>query len=430
MSASLKAQNSDWPVQEYRLENGLKILVWSQHRVPLVVSQIWYRVGSSYEQEGKSGLSHVLEHMMFKGTQNVPGDSFSRQIAAHGGRENAFTSRDYTAYYQTISSEHLELCLRLEADRMQNLLMREADFKKEREVVLEERRLRYDDQPRSLLSEQLNATAYTQSGYRIPTIGWEEDLKNLTLEDLQQWYQRWYAPNNATLVVIGDVSGKQVKALAERYFGPIPASDLKTVPARTEQLQQGAKRIELHKADQLPYLLMGFKAPVLKTAQQEDEVYALTVLAALLDAGSSARLERHLVREQGLLTSVAASYDGFERLENLFLLAAVPVTGVNLDQARAGLLAEIKRLQLELVDEQELQRVKAQVLADSIYEQDQPAYLARQLGMADALGLDWRLLAQFSDRIQAVSAAQVRAVARKYLIRSGLTEARLIEVEQ
>ena len=251
-------------VIEYQLDNGLKLLVKQDRRAPVVVSQVWYKVGGSYETDGITGVSHALEHMMFKGTAAYPAGEFSRIIADNGGRDNAFTGPDYTAYFQTLESSRLEISFRLEADRMRNLVLKQTEFDKEIEVVKEERRLRTEDQPQSFLYETARATAFQTSPYRYPIVGWMQDLDNMTVRELADWYQRWYAPNNATVVVVGDVEPDAVHALAEKYFGVLPAGKPVQVESLKEVAQRGVKRITVKRPAELPYLLMAYKTPVLK----------------------------------------------------------------------------------------------------------------------------------------------------------------------
>ncbi|MGR9051189.1 MAG: M16 family metallopeptidase, partial [Gammaproteobacteria bacterium] len=303
LALSIQAQAK---VHEFRLDNGLKILVKEDHRSPVVVSQIWYKVGSSYEPSGISGISHMLEHMMFKGTDKLKPGEFSRIIAANGGNENAFTGRDYTAYFQTMEKSRLPVSFELEADRMRNLHLLDEELKKELEVVYEERRMRTEDKPRAKTQEYFIAMAYSNSPYKNPIIGWPSDIENYTINDVQKWYQRWYGPNNATLVVVGDVEPKAVFALAEKHFGPLKPSDIKAVKPQTEIEQHGVRRMVVKLPAKLPYLVMGYKVPVLKTVDQEWEAYALEVMAGVLDGGNSARLESGIVRGRQLAVSASA----------------------------------------------------------------------------------------------------------------------------
>ncbi len=412
-------------VHEFTLDNGLKLLVKPDHRAPVVVSQIWYKVGSSYEHDGITGVSHVLEHMMFKGTKKHGPGEFSRIIAENGGEENAFTGRDYTAYFQQLEKSRLKVSFEMEADRMRNLLLPADEFAKEVKVVMEERRLRTEDKPQSLTYEQLNAAAFVNSPYHHPIIGWMQDLESLQTEDLATWYQRWYAPNNATLVVVGDVVPEQVFALAKTHFGPLEPSELKQPKPRTESKQQGIRRITVRAPAELPYLLMGYKVPVLKTTAEEWEPYALEVLAGVLDGGDSARLAKNLVRKQQLAASAGAGYNLYSMRQDLFLLDGTPAQGRTVAELEQALRAEIERLKTEPVSEQELARIKAQVVAGKTYEQDSPFYQAMQMGTLETIGLGWQRMDEYSSKVLAITAEQLQVVARKYLIDDHLTIAQL-----
>jgi zinc protease len=413
-------------VHEYNLDNGLKILVQPDRRSPVVVSQVWYKVGSSYEPEGITGISHMLEHMMFKGTDELKPKEFSALIAANGGEDNAFTGLDYTAYFQTISSDRLELCIRLEADRMRDLIIDEQELLKERDVVAEERRWRVDDNPQSLTYEKFMATAYTSGPYHHPLIGWMKDIQAYTAEAAREWYRKWYAPNNATLVVVGDVEPDAVYALAKRYFGPLQASVLPQAPVQPADDQSERRYVEFKVPAKLPYVLMGYKVPSLNTAQNRDEAYALEVLAGVLDGGDSARLSRNLLRGSQLAASAGAGYDRTNRLDGFLTLSAIPVSGVDTEQLITALTAEVARLQEEPVSETELSTVRAQVVAADVYQRDSVFYQAMELGMLETVGLGWRVQQEYISRIEAVTPAQIQAVARKYLTPERLTVAVLI----
>lgn len=410
-------------VHEYMLENGMKLIVKEDHRAPVVVSQVWYKVGSSYEHDGITGLSHVLEHMMFKGTSKHAAGEFSRIIAENGGSENAFTSRDHTAYFQQLEKSRLEVSFELEADRMRNLLLPREEFAKEIKVVMEERRMRTDDNPQSLTAEQFNATALLNSAYRIPVIGWMGDLENMQVEDLKQWYQTWYAPNNAILVVVGDVKPDEVLALAKKHFGPLAQSTITPPKLRREIAQSGTRRITVKAPAELPYLLMGYKTPVLRTARETWEPYALEVLAGILDGGNSARFATHLVREAQVAASTGAGYGITDREESVFMIDGTPAQGRTIPELEQAIRAQITRLRDEPVSKQELDRVKAQVVASDVYQRDSMFYQAMQIGSLETAGLGWRLMDEFVDRIKAVTAEQVQQVARKYLVDDQVTVA-------
>jgi len=410
-------------VRQYMLDNGLKILVKEDHRAPVVVSQIWYKVGSSYEYNGVTGVSHVLEHMMFKGTKTLGPNEFSKIIAANGGRENAFTGKDYTAYFQTLHKDRLEVSMRLEADRMHNLSLRQEDFAKEVNVVKEERRLRTEDKPTSLTYEQFIATAFQSSPYHHPIIGWMDDLESMQLEDLQHWYERWYSPSNATLVIVGDVKADHVYRLAKKYFGPIPDVKIKPVKPQRETKQRGERRIKVRAQAEVPYLLMGYKVPVLTTAKDANEVYALEVMAGVLDGGSSARLAKELVRGKQIAVSAGAGYNMYDRINNLFLFDGRPATGHSIDVLEKEIRSQVERLHTTLATKDELDRIKAQVVASKVYELDSVFYQGMQIGTLETVGLDHKLLDEYVSRIRAVTPEQIQAVAKKYLINEGLTVA-------
>ena len=410
-------------VQAYQLDNGMKVLVIENKRAPVVVSQVWYKVGGSYEHDGITGVSHVLEHLMFKGTPKHPAGEFSEIIAANGGKENAFTAKDYTAYFQRIANDKLELCLEMEADRMRNLSLDEDEFLKELEVVKEERRLRTDDVPTALTYERFNALAYANSPYRQPIIGWMEDLDSMTIDDARDWYRTWYAPNNATLVVAGDVNAEEVASLANKYFGPLKTSVIPPLKPRREAAQYGVQRVSVKLPAKVPYLIMGYKVPVLSTATDASEVYALEVLSGLLDGGSSARLQKNLVRGSELATSVGASYDLYAMHDSSFMLSAIPSNDITTDAIESALKAEIKAIVQTPPTQQELDRVIAQVIASKVYEQDSNFYLAMQIGSLETTGLGWQTKQTYVDNVQAVTPEQIQQVAQKYFVDDRLTVA-------
>ena len=423
-AANLLASSDD-SVHSYQLGNGMRVLVVENHRAPVVVSQVWYKVGASYEHDGITGISHVLEHMMFKGTEKHPSGEFSDIIAANGGEENAFTGQDYTAYFQKIANDRLPMCLEMEADRMRNLLLEEKEFLKEIEVVKEERRLRTDDKPSALTYERFKAVAFTNSPYRRPIVGWMEDLETLTIDDVRRWYNTWYAPNNATLVVAGDVNADEVYSLAKKYFEPLPRSEIPESKPRHEAKQYGTQRLTVELPAKIPYLIMGYKAPVLTTIKKgnEWEVYALEVLAGVLDGGNSARLSNNLIRGQQIANSASASYGLSARHESLFVLSAVPSDEVAIEVLEFALREEINTIKTNLPDDKELDRVKAQVVASQVYQQDSTFYQAMEIGMLDTIGLPWQIKDEYVSRILAVSAEQVQQVANKYLTDDRLTVA-------
>jgi zinc protease len=421
----LAVSATETKVREYRLENGLKVLVQEDHRAPVAVSQVWYKVGSSYEYGGITGVSHMLEHMMFKGTKKHPPGEFSRIIAANGGSENAFTGQDYTAYFQTLEKSRMKVSFELEADRMRNLQLLQNEFAKEQQVVIEERRLRTDDQPRAKTDEHFHALAFTNSPYENPVIGWPADVAGLKLADLSEWYRRWYAPNNATLVVVGDVTPQEVFDLAKQHFGPLKPSELPSLKPQTEVEQLGERRMVAKIPAKLPYLVMGYKAPVLMTAKEPWEAYALEVAAGILDGGNSARFSSRLIRGQQIAASASAQYDLYARMADLFTLEGTPAQGKSVKDLENALTAEVTRLRDQVVAQDELERVKAQVMASKIYQRDSIFYQAMQLGLTETVGLSWRVVDEYVDRINQVTAEQIQRVARKYLTDDRLSVAHL-----
>jgi zinc protease len=410
---------------EQTLSNGMRVIVKTDRRAPVAVSQVWYRAGSTDEFNGTTGVAHVLEHMMFKGTKTVPAGEFSRRIAAAGGRENAFTSRDHTAYFQTLQKDRLELALQLEADRMANLVLSADEFAKEIQVVMEERRLRTEDNPQARLYEGLMATAYMAHPYRRPVIGWMDDLRNMTVDDARHWYERWYAPNNATLVVAGDVDPAQVFTWARQYFGPITAKALPERKPQQEPVQDGERQVVVKAPAKLPVVALAWKAPTLIDPEQDSDPYALEILAGVLDGHASARLNQSLVREKRLATEASAGYDAVSRGPSLFMVDATPAEGHTVAEVEAALKQEIARLVKEGVGEQELARVKAQVLASQVYQQDSLFYQAMLIGEWTTAGLDYRARDTRFRKLKEVTAGQVQAVAAKYLVDDKMTLARL-----
>lgn len=410
-------------VQEYTLDNGMKLFVKEDHRAPVVASMVWYKVGSSYEQNGTTGIAHVLEHMMFKGTDTHAPGEFSRIIAANGGQDNAFTSRDYTAYFQRLHKDRLPISMELESDRMRNMKVLDEEFAKEVQVVMEERRMRTDDDPEALTSEAFNAAAYVNSPYRRPIIGWMNDLENMTAADIRAWYKTWYAPNNASLVVVGDVQPEEVLALAKKYFGPLQPDTITPPKPVKEVEQRGERRIIVKAPAELPYLLMGYKTPVAKGTADEWEPYALAVLSSILDDGNSARFAKRLIRDQQIATSAGAGYSPFARLDGLFMFDGQPAKGHTIVELEKAIRGEIKLVKDELVSNDELARIKAQVIAAEVYEKDSVFYQAMQIGSLETIGLNWRIGEQYADKIKQVTAEQIREVARKYLVDDHLTVA-------
>ncbi len=399
-------------VTDVTLDNGLRVIVKEDHRAPVAVSQLWYRAGSMDEHNGATGVAHVLEHMMFKGTEKVPDGQFSKRIAAAGGRENAFTNRDATVYFQQLQKDRLPIAFELEADRMANLQLKDEAFAKEIQVVMEERRLRTEDNPHAIVYEQLMSVAFQAHPYRRPIIGWMDDLQNMGAQDARDWYRRWYAPNNATLVVAGDVNPQEVIALAKKEFGPLAGKPLPVRKPQDEPLQRGGKRITVKAPAKQPYLLMTYRAPDLRDVEKDVMPWALQVLSGVLNGNDSARLNKRLVKEQRIAVEVGAGYDGISRGPSMFYLDATPSEGKSPAELEKALKAEIRRIQQYGVNNEELNRVKAQVISGDVYQRDSVFYQAMQLGELAILGLPLDLLEKRVAKLKSVTAEQVKAAAK------------------
>lgn len=410
---------------EHTLSNGLRIIVKPDHRAPVVVSLLWYKVGSADEVNGATGVAHVLEHMMFKGTRNLGAGEFSKLIAAAGGRDNAFTSKDYTGYFQMLHKSQLGLAFKLEADRMANLVLTPEEFAKEIRVVMEERRWRTDDRPRATLYERLMATAFLAHPYRNPIIGWMSDLQNMRPEDAHAFYEQWYAPNNAILVVVGDVAPDEVFAMAREHFGAIQPKALPVRKPQDEPPQRGLRRLSVKASAELPYVVMAFRAPKLADPEKDWEPYALEMLANILDGNAASRLPHVLVRTERLANSASASYDGVGRGPGVFYLDGVPAAGRSVAELEQALRREVRRIADEGVAENELRRAKAQAVASYVYQRDSMFFQARQIGAMEIAGLPHTTLDLQLEKLKQVTPAQVQDVARRYFGDDELTVAYL-----
>ena len=414
------------PAQEFVLKNGMKVIVKEDHRAPTAVHMIWYKVGSIDEVNGNTGVAHVLEHMMFKGTKKHKPGEFSRIVAASGGRDNAFTSKDYTAYYQQIPKSRLKDMMALESDRMANLILDEKEFSKEIRVVMEERRWRTDDKAAALLDESLNATAFMAHPYRRPVIGWMSDLQNMRVQDARAWHDQWYAPNNATMVVTGDVDAKRVRALAEKYFGGIKPKKLSVTRPQDEPEQRGIKRVLVKAPADNPVVVLAFKVPSLRNIEKDDDVFALDVLAAVLDGYDNARLTAKLVRTEKKANDVSADYSPLARGPSLFVLEGSPVLGVGTMELEKMLRAEVDRIAKEGVSEAELNRVKTQLVASQVYKRDSLFGQAMEIGVMEMSSIGHKQIDRMIEKLKAVTPGQVRAVAQKYFGDDSLTIATLV----
>ena len=407
---------------EFQLKNGLKLIVREDHRAPTVAHMVWYRAGSMDEVNGKTGVAHVLEHMMFKGTDKVKAGEFSRLVAAVGGRENAFTSRDYTAYFQQVEKSKLDEVIKLEADRMSNLNFDDAEFLKEIQVVMEERRLRTEDNPSSLLNESLMATAYMSSPYRHPVIGWMNDLQNMTASDARDWYRSWYKPNNATVVITGDVDAKQVLATVEKYYGGVERQALPERKPQVEPTQKGIKQVQVKAPADSAQLALAWKVPRLEPGKLDDpEPYALELLTAVLDGYDNARLNRMLVKQEKVVNNVGVGYDMISRGPELFQISATMAKGKTVVQAQASIRKALDELKRNGVLESELKRIKVRILSEQIYKRDSIFGQAMEIGSTEMAGFSWKDIDYMLEKMQTITPKQVQAVAQKYLVDEGLT---------
>jgi zinc protease len=409
---------------EFLLSNGMRVLIVEVPKAPVATVQVWYKVGSRNEVMGRAGLSHMLEHMMFKGTNKYPNGSFSRLIRKNGGMDNAFTSQDFTAYFENLAADRVGLALELEADRMQGLILDQNELKTEREVVKEERRLRTEDDPQGALVESLFAQAYMSHPYHWPVIGWFGDLDAMTLEDLQRHYDTYYSPNNATLLVVGDVKAENLLPTIKQLFEPIPRGPEPKPVLTMEGEQRGERRFLLKREAQVPFVMMGFRVPNFSS----EDSYALDILESILSRGKSSRLYQSLVYDQKLAIAVGAEYSLMQTDPGLFYFYSLVSPGQKIEQVEEALDREIRRLQNEPPTDQELQRAKNQVEAMHVFEQDSNFRHAMLLGQAESIGAGWRKVEQFLERIAAVTAKDVQRVARQYLIEDARTVGTLIPV--
>jgi zinc protease len=399
----------------FTLDNGLKVVVIENDRAPIVTHMVWYRVGAGDEPWGKSGIAHFLEHLMFKGTETVKPGEFSAIVGRIGGRENAFTTYDYTGYFQNVASDRLETVMRLEADRMVNLRLTEEQVRAEREVVLEERRMRTDNSPSAILYEQARAALFQNSPYGRPVIGWEHEIRSLTLEDALDFYRRYYAPNNAVLLVAGDVTAEQVHALAEKYYGPIPKRDVSLRNRPKEPPQHAARRVELRDPRvSEPRWSRSYIAPSYNAGAKQ-YAYALQILAEIMGGGPTSRLYRSLVVERPIATTVGAGYDGTAYGLGTFYFHASPRVGTDIAAVESAVQAEIDALLKDGVEADEVQRAIKRMQASAIFARDDFSTGARVIGAALMTGREVADIESWPERIAAVTVEEVNAAARLVL---------------
>jgi len=412
------------PIQEFTLVNGLKVILLEEHKAPVVTFQIWYKVGSRNEVTGKTGVSHLTEHMMFKGTTHHGKGEFSKIVAKNGGTENAFTDRDFTAYFENFSANHLDLSLELEPDRMTNLLVHPKEFQLERDVVKEERRLRTEDDPQSFVIEQMYAMAFLAHPYHNPVIGWMNDLDHLTRDDVYNYYKRYYLPNNATIVVVGDFDTKVLLTKIKTAFEAIPPGNVPLPVKIVEPEQLGERRITVKKEAQLPFVFTGYRIP--NYASQDS--HALTVLSHLLSTGKSSRLYRSLVYEKQLALEAGGEYNGLTTDPDLFYFYGVPRPEKSEVELEKALYQEIERIKTEPVSDQELQKAKNQIEAAFLLGRDSNFFQAMQLGTMESIGAGVHYFEAYLDNIRKVTKEDVQRVARRYLVEDSRTVGVLLPV--
>ena len=408
-------------VQEVVLDNGLKVLLLEDHKSPSVTFQVWYRVGGRNEKDGKSGLAHFLEHMMFKGTPTTAPEEYSRIIAKNGGRSNAFTSNDVTVYFATMSREKINIELELEADRMANALLGDTYFDPEKKVIQEERRLRTEDNPASALSEVASAVAFTIHPYRRPVVGWMEDIQNLTRQDLVDFYKLYYAPNNAFIVVVGDFSTDEILPKIKAAFGKISRGAEPPKVQVTEPEQRGERKVSLKKEAELPFVLQFYRAPNLKSPDS----FALDVLSVVLAGGRSSRLHHEMVYQKRLVRGVDADYSGVSVDPMGFSIYAQLLPGIEPANVERELDRLVDKVKTELVSERELQKAKNQIEAAFVFAQDSIYGQAMKIGLYEAAG-GWRQMYSYLDGMRKVTREDIRRVAKQYLDRDRRTVGTLI----
>jgi zinc protease len=408
-------------VFETALPNGLKVILLENHKAPLITFQVWYRVGSRNEEWGRTGLSHMLEHMMFKGTKKIGPEEFSRIVQENGGNDNAFTSRDFTAYFENLSADRIQVAIDLESDRMQNINLREEDFRTERMVVMEERRLRTEDSPTAYLQEQMETTAFQIQPYHWPIIGWMEDIARFTIEDLKAYYKTYYNPVNAFLVVVGDFKKEELLPKIEKAFGSYPKGVTPHQERDRDPPQTGERRIMVKKEAQLPFIVMGYHVPNLR----EPDSYVLEVIATILSGGKSSRFYQSLVRDKRLVLSADAGHSLLARDPSLFYISAEVLPGKGIAEVEKALDQEVERLKKEPMGEHELEKVKNQLEAAFVFGQDSLFYQAMLLAQHE-IALNWRAIDNYIPSIRKVSPEDIQRVANRYLIPDNRTVGILI----
>lgn len=400
-------------VTTFTLDNGMDVVVVEDHRAPVVQQMVWYRAGSADEPKGSSGVAHFLEHLLFKATDKLESGEFSATVAANGGRDNAFTSYDYTAYYQRVAADRLELMMEMESDRMRNIRLTPQNISTERDVIIEERNQRTESNPGALMGEQMNAAQYLNHRYGTPVIGWMHEMEDLDLEDALSFYEIYYSPNNAILVVSGDVQPDEVRALAEKYYGVIPANPDLPERLRTQEPPQTAERRLTFRDTRVaqPYVSRSYLAPERDPGAQQ-EAAALTLLAEILGGGTTSVLAEKLQFDQQIVTYSGAFYRGTSLDDTTFDLAVVPAAGVSLQDAETAMDTALSEFMQAGVEAEQLDRIKLQIRANQIYARDDADSVANRYGQALAIGLSVEDVQAWPDVLEAVTAEDIMAAAR------------------
>lgn len=412
-------------VREYTLENGLKVILIEEHKAPVVTFQVWYRVGAKDEPAGRSGLSHLLEHMMFKGTPKYGPSVLSRTVQKNGGTDNAYTTKDYTVYFAMLSSDRVALAVELEADRMQNLTLDPKETASEKSVVMEERRLRYEDDPQNALFEEVMAAAYKVHPYQRPVIGWMSDLQNIEREALFKYYKTYYAPGNAVIVVAGDIDGEEMMKQIRAAFDDVPRGPESESVMSREPDQQGERRVILKREAELPYVLMAYHTP----SFPDEDSYALEVLNGILSGGKSARLYQSMVYDKKIALAADADYSGFSKNPYVFFLAATAAPGKDIKDVESALLREIEKIQEIPPSEREVQKAKNQIESSFIMGQDSIFVQAMKYGTFEMLG-GWKLIDAYVEGIRNVTPKDVMKAAKKYFHEENRTVGILIPAKK
>lgn len=419
--ALISTSHASPTIQHKTLNNGLKVVVAEDHRSPLVMVQVWYAIGGADENPQHLGISHLLEHMMFKGTVRVPNNELKQLNAMYGGSLNAITTANATYYYQMYPKDSLNLALELEADRMSGLYLQYKNFSTEVKVVMEERRQKIEDHASTLAFEKFRSAAYPQNNYQYPVMGYMSNLKEINLSDLQQWYNQWYRPNNATVVIVGDVDSASAIRQVQRYFGDIASEPLQPKSALNHPINVGHRHVDMDDDTQVANLYMGWNVPSLKTASQSNDAYALHLLKYILNGQSTSYLNKQLMQDQNIIAAFNLNYDMVQRGDTLFTITAVPYNNITLKQAQYAIEGVLKQLQRKPLDSEELKNFVNIAKSQYIYQKDTLQGQAVLLGNLEANGFDYQIAQQFDRQIENITPQDIQRVAQTYFNTSNLT---------